>query len=225
MNKSNRKLVLLCSAVFSVIFSAINSPADEIGVAIGLNSSVYRFKTQEINNTKYQKTDILNPIEVIYQKEFIKFLGIHSALQYSKRSTSETIQHIGIDQYGNFVDYGKVKFENSMNYLSLEISPIFFHKFNHIFIDARSGVSGDFYLNEWLNQFGNKSVFHNKETSSFVLSFVSGIGLGYIIKDRFKIGIRSSISRTLTDIYKEQRLDADIFFLNFHNVIYFSFLI
>jgi hypothetical protein len=64
----------------------------------------------------------------------------------------------------------------------------------------------------------------SKETSPFVLSLVSGIGLGYIIKDRFQISLISSISRTLTDIYKNQSENAAIYFLNFHNVICFSFL-
>jgi hypothetical protein len=144
MKKNNKNLGLICSAVLSVIFLSTNSPADEIGIATGLNTSVYIYKSPATSISEYQKTDILNPIEISFQKDFTKFFGIHSALQYSKPS---------------------------------------------------------------------------------VLSFVSGIGLGYIIKDRFRIGVRSSISRTLTDIYKNQNPDADIFFLNFYNVIYFSYLL
>ncbi len=214
---------LICSAVLSVIFSAIDSVADEIGIATGLNVSLYKSWYEE--NSEYQKTDILNPIEITFQKDFTKFLGIHSALQYSKRSITETLQGAEFDEEtGELKPAGRYTYEKTMNFLSLEISPIFFHQFNHILIDARSGVSGDFYINEWVNFSGEKSVLKNKEASSFVLSFVSGIGLGYIIKNRFKIGLRSSISRTLTDIYKNQPSDTDIFYFNFHSVICFGLL-
>jgi hypothetical protein len=57
------------------------------------------------------------------------------------------------------------------------------------------------------------------------LSFVGGIGLGYVIKDKYKIGLKSSISRTLTDIYKKQGDDIKIHFVNFHNVISLGMLL
>jgi len=139
-----KKPVLIFPAVLFVIFSAINLPADEIGVATGLNTTVYRFKSQEITYSEYQKTDILNPITIAYQKDFTGFFGIHSALQYSKRSNSKSVQHTEIDENGNPIFLGTVKYEDFKNYLSLEISPIFFHQFNQILLDARSGVSGDF---------------------------------------------------------------------------------
>ncbi|HLV30007.1 MAG TPA: hypothetical protein VKY57_00420 [Chitinispirillaceae bacterium] len=219
MEVSDKMMGLVCAAFMSMIISVTDTPADEIGLAIGLNSSMY--KPWDKNNAEYQKTDILNPIEITFQKNLIKFLGIHSSLQYSKKSISQSMQATD----SNFEPVGTIKYENTMNYLSMEISPIVFSRLNNFLIDARLGVSGDFYINE-TNRFGNESsTIRSKETSSFLLSFVSGIGLGYIIKDRFKIGLRSSISRTLTDIYKDQSDNVDLFYLNFHNVICFSLLI
>lgn len=209
----------------SMIFNAINTPADEIGVATGLNTSAY--KSWEKNGAEYQKTDILNPIEVTFRKDFTDFLGIHSALQYSNRSISQSIQSTRINSETSYIELaGMVKYEEAIRFLSLEISPIFFYRLKHVLIDARFGVSADLYINEWTNNFGgNPITLRSKETSPIVLSFVSGVGLGYIIKDKFKIGIRSSISRTITDIYKNQPEGADIFYLNFHNVICFSLLL
>jgi hypothetical protein len=229
MKKNNEKLGLICSVVFSVIFSSINSSADEIGVATGLNTSI--FKTSYKNSTgstvraEHHKTDLLNPIEITFQKDFTKFLGVHLALQYSKRSFSDEIQKIELDEKHNPIPAGITRLEYMRNFLSLEISPIFFHQFNNILINARAGVSGDFYINECESINGDKSIFRDKSVSTSILSFVSGIGLGYIIKDRFEIGLRSSISRTLTDIYMYMDGTYDSFYLNFHNVIYFSFLL
>jgi len=126
-----------------------------------------------------------------------------------------------------------IEFESIKNYLALEIAPIFFQKINRICIDTRFGISSDFYINGWYNQFGITSTSPRCEHKSIVFSFIWGIGLGYIIKDKFKIGLRSSISRTLSDIYNSigdgfndlSRRNNDFFYLNFHNVIFFNFLL
>lgn len=205
--------------IMIMIFCKMNTSADEIGIAVGVNTSTY--KPWYENSVQYQKVNILNPFEITFQKNLIKFLGIHSGLQYSKRSICESIQEIG----GSLEPLGVVKYEKEMNFISMEISPILQHRFSNILLNGRLGVSGEFYINEWTNIFGGKEITsRNEEINSFVLSFVSGIGLGYIIRDKFKIGLRSSVSRTLTDIYKNQSEDADIYYLNFHNVITFGFL-
>ena len=210
--------------VIIMLFFTMNTSADEIGIAVGVNTSTY--KPWYENSVKYQKVNVLNPIEITFQKNLIKFIGIHSGLQYSKRSISESIQQTGINPItGNLEPAGEVKYEKEMNFISLEISPIVQHRLSNFLLDGRLGVSGEFYINEWTNNFGGEEITsRNKEINSFVLSFVGGIGLGYIIRDKFKIGLRSSISRTLTDIYKNQSEDADIYYLNFQNVISFGFL-
>jgi hypothetical protein len=210
------------SVVMIVFFSTTKAQAYEIGVALGLNTSAY--KSWDNNRIEYQKTNLLNPIEVTFQKDLFKFLGINSTLRYSKKSFSESIQTSQVSENGIILPGEMVKYEKDMNYLSLEISPIFFYKLKKFLIDARFGASGDFYINEWTDSFGEKTTLHSEEANSFVLSFVGGIGLGYSIRDKFKIGLRSSISRTITNIYKNQSDDADIFYLNYFNVMYFSFL-
>lgn len=200
----------------------INTIADEIGIAVGINTSTY--KPWHENSVKYQKVNVLNPIEITFQKNLMKFLGIHSGLQYSKRSISESI--LKIEEINGFPYPGdEVKYEKEMNFISLEISPIVHHRLNNILLDGRLGFSGEFYINEWTNNFGEIEITsRNEQVNSFVLSFVGGIGLGYIIRDKYKIGLRSSITRTLTDIYKNQSDNINIYYLNFHNVISLGFL-
>lgn len=223
-----KKTAILGQIGFIIIiimnFFTMSALADEIGFAVGVNTSTYKAWSEK--SVKYQKVNILNPIEITFQKNLNKFLGIYSGLQYSKRSISESIQQTGINPITGYLEpTGEVKYEKEMNFISLEISPIVFYRLNNFLLDGRLGVSGEFYINEWTNNFGGKEITsRNEEINSFVLSFVGGIGLGYIFKDKFKIGLRSSISRTLTDIYKNQSEDADIYYLNFHNVISFGFL-
>ena len=224
MELTSKTTGLICSALMCVSVFVINTPADEIGVSIGLNTSAY--KAPDKNRAEYQKTDFLSPIEVTFQKEFTKFIGLHSALQYTKRSNSEPILITQINPETSAIEFGgTVKYKEAINYLSLEISPIFTHRLKQISLDARFGVIGDLYINEWTNNFGNKSsIFRSKNTSPFVLGLVGGVGLGYIIHDRFEIGLRSSISRTLTDIYKNEAAGAELFYLNFHNVLFANIL-
>lgn len=207
-----------------MIFFTMNSMADEVGFAIGVNTSMY--KPWYENSFNYQKVNIFNPVEITYQKNFCNYFGIHTGLQYSKKSISESLQNAGINQTtGRLESTGEVKFEIEKNYISLEISPIIFYRVSNIIINGRLGLCGEFYINEWNNNFGGKEITSRiDENNPFVLSFAGGIGIGYIIKEKFKIGLRSSVSRTLTDIYKEQKENTDIAFLNFHNVITFGFL-
>ncbi|MFP4165488.1 MAG: outer membrane beta-barrel protein [Chitinispirillaceae bacterium] len=216
---------LICCASVIGILSAAGVKSDEIGVASGLNVSTY--KLFDNSSASYQKTDILNPLEITYQKDLTNTFGIHSALHYSKKSTSDPIQSTTIDDDGRFVDGGVIYNEIEMNYLSLEISPRFRYSFsNKVHLEARFGASGDLYINEWTSNFGGEPITsRSKDASSFVLSLAGGVGAGYVFNERFKIGLKSTISRTLTDIYNNQPDDADIFFLNYHNVVCFSLIL
>lgn len=219
-----RSATLVYTALMIAMLISVKSPADEIGVSIGVNSSIYKHWYK--NKAEYQKTDILNPLAITYQKDFIRFFGIHTSLQYSNRSIFEKIPVSHIDTSNQTIKYaGTVEFENTKRFLSLELSPIFFYRVNNFVFDLKSGLSGDFYLNEWINHFGDSATLRSKKINLFMLSVVSGLGLGCIFKDKFKIGIRSSVSRTLNAIYKDQPDHVEIFFLNFHNTAYFSWLL
>lgn len=214
---------LACSALICISLLSLNASSDEIGLAIGFNAS--SFKSFDSDGAQYQKTDYFNPIEINFQKEFNGFIGFHSALQYAKRSTSESIQSTRMNSTTRQIEpAGILKFERSVNYISLEACPILFRKVRRFTVDGRVGLSGDIYINEWINEFGIDTIVRSSATNPFVLSFVGGVGIGYTINEKFKVGLRSSISISLTDIDRNQAPDSRSYFVNFHDVIFASMI-
>lgn len=207
---------LVYTAVLCLFY--FNTFGDEFGVATGVNSSFYNsFITK---STEYQKTNYFSPVEIYFRKDITRFFGIHSALQYTKRSNSTTVQAVNVGSDGSLLIGDYVKYERTLNYLSIEVSPLLSHSIGPFSIDARVGLSGDIYINEWENFFGEASTSRSKITKPFVLALATGAGIGYMINDRFKLGIKSNISRNFTDIFKNQNENSKLIFLNWYNVVY-----
>lgn len=206
--------------------------ADDFGVSAGINSSYYPSgcgcavlantgNNDRYNRAEYQITDYLNPFGLFYVKSFTKHIGLFSALQISKMSTWEELPKFVFDSSLNSkVVVGDTNAEGTRNYLSLELSPRFAYKFNNILVEARAGISGNAYINEKIITGENDSTYRRDYVRPFVLSLVGGIGTGYTIRNRFVIGVRSSVSKTVTRLYKQY--GENYFFLNWHNVLYAS---
>jgi len=205
-----------------IIISLISiSHTDEIGISTGINSSYYLGWNRE--NIEYQKTSLFNPFEIFYEKSFSKNFGLYSAVQYSCKSIFGEINATTIDGTGAPVQGGILEYEKRLNYLSVLSGPTIFHYSNHFKIDARVGFKGDIYINEWENIFDSDTIIgRNKNTRSFVLCFMGGVGIGYLLNDKFNIGLRSSLSRTITDVFSDQNLKANIHFVNWENVFFVS---
>lgn len=122
----------------------MNISADEIGIGFGINTSAY--KSFDDNRAKYQKYNIPSPIEITFKKDLIGILGLHSGLQFSKKATSIQIQQT-IETFDPVPD-GVATFEEEFNYGSLEISPILSFKLSNFLLEGRSGLCGEFYINE-----------------------------------------------------------------------------
>jgi hypothetical protein len=209
--------------LFAIIlpFIAITC-ADELSVSLGTNTSFC--KSYEPEKLKYQKTNYLNPIEFSYIRQITPHFGMYAGLQYDKKTTYGEIQTSSIDDFKTIVSTGIVVFESSMNYVSIEVSPLIMKDFRKLSFDMRVGLRGDIYVYEKEKQFGELLTHRNNETSPFVLSIGGGLGIGYKVNDKIKVGIRSSFSRTITDVFRNQNENADIFFFNLYNVGYLSLL-
>ncbi len=218
-----KKIIFSTSPNFHIIvflFICISNKllADDIGIATGLNISTYKSWNSE--STKFQKIDYFNPIEVYYQKNIFKSFGLRSSLSYKKLSLSTSLTRTIITPSGSIEEDGIITSENINNYVSIELSPIFSYSPKKMVFVLRTGLSTDIYINESYDNFGNKSeLIRNKDKRSLLLSFVIGVGMGYNLTEKIKIGISSSILRTMTDIIKNQNKNIEIYYVNYKNVI------
>jgi hypothetical protein len=210
-------------AMLLMLFLCSASRADEVGLATGCNSSF--FKSWPDRVTKYQKTDIVNPVEIFIRKDFTGFFGLYSSIGYTKRSATAFIQKANIDESTGTIKLGGTEtFEDVRNYLAIEVCPVVFHRIGQIRLDTRAGLTGTIYLNESVGfESEPVQIDRNDNCSPFVVALTGSIGCGYAFNDRFTIGLRSGLSRTITDIFKYQRAGTDIYFVNWHNVLYASF--
>jgi len=97
------------------------------------------------------------------------------------------------------------------------------YKLNDIIIDFRIGVSGDIFINESYEISGDEIEMDNNN-NDLVLSFISGIGVGYVFTDKIKAGIKTTLSRTLTNIYKKSSKNDEMYFINIQNILYIALL-
>jgi hypothetical protein len=198
--------------------------ADELSLATGSNVSFYKAWHQQ--NAEYQKTDILNPIAVFYVKQFIDHFGLYTALQFTRKTIYDDIGTTRLDYQGSIVpDRGMVGFKKTHNYLSLEVAPLYLHRIGKFRIETRAGLSGDVYLNERENiDDGFDTLFRSGSTRPFVLCLTGGIGTGYQFRKRFVAGVRTGISRSLTEIFDRQSVEAELYFVNWMSTVYAGIL-
>jgi hypothetical protein len=219
----------ICIFIF-LIFP--NTHADEFGISLGINSSFYppgcgcaesanTDDNYRRNRAEYQITDYLNPFGCFYVKSFTKHFGLYSALQISKMSNLEEMPKFEFDSSLNGkVMVGNIYPEKIRNYVSIELSPRIAYKFNCVTVDARAGLCGNAYINEKILTSGNDSPSRSDYMRPFVLSLICGIGTGYTIRNSIVVGVKSSVSKTDTNLYKQY--GENYYFLNWHNVLYAS---
>jgi hypothetical protein len=209
----NFKIVM--SIIATALINQVNG--NELGVATGINSSFYHSWYSQ--KSEFQKTDLFNPVEIYFRHNFSRFFGIHSALQFTKKSISESYYQI-TDFNGVPTVTGQVRWEISNNFISVQVSPFLSHKFNKITADFQAGLNGDIYINQWARFDGIEKVYRDKNIYPVMLSVVTGCGVSYPLKSHITIGIRSRISRTVTDRYKQMFVDHEAFFLNWYTVLF-----
>ncbi len=83
MRKMNFKRIMLLSA-FATTFLISQAPGIELGISTGTNSSFYHSWYSQ--KSEFQKTNFFNPVEIYFRHNFNRFFGIHSALQFIKKS-------------------------------------------------------------------------------------------------------------------------------------------
>lgn len=213
VKKKNFKSVLLIIAMASIhqVFG------NELGIATGINSSFYHSWYSQ--KAEFQKTDFFNPVEIYFRYNFNRFFGLHSALQYTKKSVSESYNQI-IDFNGVPTITGQVTWEIFHNYISVQACPFLSHKFNKITIDIQAGLDGDIYINQWTRFDGAENVYRDKNVCPVMLSLVAGCGVSYSFRSHFLVGVRSRISRTVTSFFKNRSDEAGIYFVNWYTVLF-----
>lgn len=213
--KCIRIMLLPCFLVTTVLNS--QAYGNELGISTGINSSFYHSWYSQ--NSEFQKTDFFSPVEIYFRNNFTRFLGLHSALQYNKKSISESF--FSTDFSGNIV--GEITSEISYNFISVQVYPFLFHKFKKITADVQAGLNGDIYINQRETFHGGENVYRDKNVDPVMLSLVTGCGISYSLKSNFWVGVRSRISRTVTDFYKNKSVEADIFFVNWHTGLFLGY--
>jgi hypothetical protein len=205
---------------FILISLTMIAYCNEWGVCVGVNNSF--FKPSDYNKElSFQKATVLSPIEIYNSVAIAKCIHLDICLEYIDRTISHSINSVSQDQNNpsNFIDEGTVPFERRLNYLSLNLLPEYHLLFNKTSVFFQVGLGFDFYLNEYLNEFGQKKIFRSDATHPLGLSFIYGNGFTYSF-GKYSIGTLILLSRSLTKIIKE--ISTDQFFLTISPTLLFS---
>ena len=92
------------------------------------------------------------------------------------------------------------------------------------------GMSGDVFLYERNN---SPYAMSGRSIHRMIWCFNSGFGIGYILTKQLKVGIKTTISRTISDIYKEPTFIYkepnysyyDTHFVNLYNSLYIGIML
>jgi len=210
--KFHKPFMLL--AIFFYTLTA-DASGNEIGIATGINSSFY--KQWFDSNSEYAKShDLINPVEVYFKKQILKYFALYSSVQFIKKSFSDW--YYRTDIAGNILD--KIEYGFSRNYISIQTMPLFYYKLDRFSMDIGGGLSGDIYINQNQTDFftESKAVFREKGVSPFTLSFLSGAGVRYSLNNFLCLGLNTRVIRTLTKLYHNQP-DNRTYFVNFQNTV------